>query len=125
MNFSLIRQLYVYMENAKKDPIYLRRRTIAGMIVFVLALVVFGAINFLSGCADKPVQIESASTGIQSDSTTALPVDGSSASYGMSFDNFAELCAASDMVVLGVVDRVIERRYWPFADAGLARCSSS
>jgi hypothetical protein len=96
------------MEKANKKPIYFRRWTIAGMIVFVLALMAFGAINFISGCTDKPVQADSTSTGIQPDYPTAFSDGGGSASYPTAFNNFAELCAASDIVALGEVERVIE-----------------
>jgi hypothetical protein len=77
------------------------------MAVFSIAVVIFLITRLLSGCAPGVSQGEGTLTGSTPLQTT-LPGTGGSASYPSSFDNFAELFAASDMVALGTVDRVIE-----------------
>ena len=70
--------------------------------MLVAVMLVITALSLLTGCAEK-TQIE-----LQPTESPTLSYNGGSASYPASFDNFAELFAASDMVALGVIDRVVE-----------------
>jgi hypothetical protein len=80
------------------------KRKIVSLVFFVAAFVALVITNLLSGCTNSPGLGELSRTEI----SKSLPSVNGSASYGMSFDNFAELFAASDMVALGVIDRIIE-----------------
>jgi hypothetical protein len=69
---------------------------------FVAMVLVFGGLSGLvTGCNSAAVT-DALST------KTSLPIVSISASYAGSFGNFAELYAASDMIALGEIDRVIE-----------------
>jgi hypothetical protein len=70
--------------------------------ILVISVPVWIVVSLLAGCEGKTI------TGISPTETNTLSEAGGSASYPSSYDNFAELFAASDMVALGTVDRVIE-----------------
>lgn len=72
-----------------------------GMAIVAMVFILVGLPGFVTGC-------NSGATKDTLDTKTSLPSVSISASYAGPFSNFAELFAASDMIAMGEISRVIE-----------------
>jgi hypothetical protein len=85
-----------------------RKRTVASIAVFSVAVVIFMITRLLSGCAPGVSQREST----PADLPALMSVDPSayvqSPSWGIYFDNLPDLCMAADVIAVGVIERVVD-----------------